>query len=157
MKKLLLSVLLMAVPVAISAQFKVKSDGSILVGTNSYGFFPSTSKIKMELYSPLTGTTDNIGLQSVAIMNGTSYSKTAIGVFGGAGNGCPGRNMGVMGYLAGRKMERVSMVQFIPALAPISMVVMQDISMGTQERMVLRVLEAWSIPLTPVSRKMLSL
>lgn len=103
MKKLLLSMLLMAVPLAISAQFKVKSDGSIQVGTNNYGFFPSTSKIKMELYSPLAGTTDNIGLQSAAIMSGTSYSKMAIGVFGSAGNGCPGRNMGVMGYLAGSK------------------------------------------------------
>ena len=103
MKKLLLSMLLIAVPVAISAQFKVKSDGSVLLGSSSYGFFPSTSKIKMEINSPLAGTTDNIGFQSSALMTGTSYSKMAIGVMGCAGNGYQGRNMGVMGYLAGSK------------------------------------------------------
>ena len=103
MKKLLLSMLLIAVPVAISAQFKVKSDGSVLLGSSSYGFFPSTSTIKMEINSPLAGTTDNIGFQSTALMTGTSYSKMAIGVMGCAGNGYQGRNMGVMGYLAGSK------------------------------------------------------
>ena len=35
MKKLLLSILLIAVPVAIVAQFKVKSDGSVLLGSSS--------------------------------------------------------------------------------------------------------------------------
>ena len=103
MKKLLLSILLMAVPMAIFAQFKVKSDGSVLLGSTSYGFFPSTSKIKMEVNSPLAGTTDNIGFQSSAYMTGTSYSKLAIGVLGCAGNGYSGRNMGVMGYLSGSK------------------------------------------------------
>ena len=95
--------LLVAATLSASAQFKVKSDGSVLLGSSSYGFFPSTSKIKMEINSPLAGTTDNIGFQSSALMTGTSYSKMAIGVMGCAGNGYQGRNMGVMGYLAGSK------------------------------------------------------
>lgn len=103
MKKILLSMLLVAATLSASAQFKVKSDGSALLGSSSYGFFPSTSKIKMEINSPLAGTTDNIGFQSSALMTGTSYSKMAIGVMGCAGNGYQGRNMGVMGYLAGSK------------------------------------------------------
>ena len=95
--------LLVAATLSASAQFKVKSDGSALLGSSSYGFFPSTSTIKMEINSPLAGTTDNIGFQSSALMTGTSYSKMAIGVMGCAGNGYQGRNMGVMGYLAGSK------------------------------------------------------
>ena len=103
MRKLLLSMMLVAIPSFIFAQFKLKSDGCALIGSNSYGFFPSTSQIKLEVNSPLTGSTDNIGFQSTALMTGTSYSKMAIGVFGSAGNGYQGRNMGVMGYLAGSK------------------------------------------------------
>ena len=103
MKKGFLCMLLIAATLSASAQFKVKSDGSVLLGSSSYGFFPSTSKIKMEINSPLAGTTDNIGFQSSALMTGTSYSKMAIGVMGCAGNGYQGRNMGVMGYLAGSK------------------------------------------------------
>ena len=86
MKKLLMSLLLIAVPTVIFAQFKVKSNGSALVGSTSYSFYTNTPAIKMEVHSPLTGTTDNIGLQSSAYMTGTSY-----------------RNMGVMGYLSGSK------------------------------------------------------
>lgn len=103
MKKLLLSVLLMAVPVAISAQFKVKSDGSALLGSTTFNFFPSNSKIKLEVNSHVAGTTDNIGLLSSAIMTDTSYSKMSIGVFGSGGNGYNGRNFGVIGYLSGYK------------------------------------------------------
>ena len=103
MKKGFLCMLLIAATLSASAQFKVKSDGSVLLGSGSYGFIPSTSKIKMEINSPLAGTTDNIGFQSSALMTGTSYSKMAIGVMGCAGNGYQGRNMGVMGYLAGSK------------------------------------------------------
>ena len=103
MKKLLMSLLLIAVPTVIFAQFKVKSNGSALVGSTSYSFYTNTPAIKMEVHSPLTGTTDNIGLQSAAYMTGTSYSKLAIGVLGCAGNGYNGRNMGVMGYLSGSK------------------------------------------------------
>lgn len=103
MKKQLLFMLLIAVPLASFAQFKVKSDGSALVGSTSYSFYTNTPAIKMEVHSPLTGTTDNIGLQSSAYMTGTSYSKMAIGVLGSAGNGYNGRNMGVMGYLSGSK------------------------------------------------------
>jgi hypothetical protein len=103
MKKLLMSLLLIAVPTVISAQFKVKSNGSALVGSTSYSFYTNTPAIKMEVHSPLTGTTDNIGFQSSAYMTGTSYSKLTIGVLGCAGNGYNGRNMGVMGYLSGSK------------------------------------------------------
>lgn len=103
MKKLLMSLLLIAVPTVIFAQFKVKSNGSALVGSTSYSFYTNTPAIKMEVHSPLTGTTDNIGLQSSAYMTGTSYSKLTIGVLGCAGNGYNGRNMGVMGYLSGSK------------------------------------------------------
>ena len=103
MKKLLMSLLLIAVPTVIFAQFKVKSNGSALVGSTSYSFYTNTPAIKMEVHSPLTGTTDNIGLQSAAYMTGTSYSKLTIGVLGCAGNGYNGRNMGVMGYLSGSK------------------------------------------------------
>ena len=103
MKKLLFSILLIAVPMASFAQFKVKSDGSALVGSTTYSFYTNTPAIKMEVHSPLTGTTDNIGLQSSAYMTGTSYAKLAIGVLGSAGNGYNGRNMGVMGYLSGSK------------------------------------------------------
>ena len=103
MKKLLMSLLLIAVPTVIFAQFKVKNNGSALVGSTSYSFYTNTPAIKMEVHSPLTGTTDNIGLQSAAYMTGTSYSKLTIGVLGCAGNGYNGRNMGVMGYLSGSK------------------------------------------------------
>lgn len=103
MKKQLLFMLLIAVPMASFAQFKVKSDGSALVGTTTYSFYTNTPAIKMEVHSPMTGTTDNIGFQSSAYMTGTSYSKMAIGVLGSAGNGYNGRNMGVMGYLSGSK------------------------------------------------------
>ena len=103
MKKLLMSLLLIAVPTVIFAQFKVKSNGSALVGSTSYSFYTNTPAIKMEVHSPLTGTTDNIGFQSSAYMTGTSYSKLTIGVLGCAGNGYNGRNMGVMGYLSGSK------------------------------------------------------
>ncbi len=98
-----MSLLLIAVPTVIFAQFKVKSNGSALVGSTSYSFYTNTPAIKMEVHSPLTGTTDNIGLQSSAYMTGTSYSKLTIGVLGCAGNGYNGRNMGVMGYLSGSK------------------------------------------------------
>lgn len=103
MRKSILCLMLMAVPMAIFAQFKVKSDGSSLVGSTSYSFYTNTPAIKMEVHSPLTGTMDNIGLQSSAYMTGTSYSKLTIGVLGCAGNGFNGRNMGVMGYLSGSK------------------------------------------------------
>ena len=103
MKKVFLSILLLGTVIAASAQFKVKSNGSALVGSTSYSFYTNTPAIKMEVHSPLTGTTDNIGLQSSAYMTGTSYSKLTIGVLGCAGNGYNGRNMGVMGYLSGSK------------------------------------------------------
>ena len=60
MKKVLLSMLLIAVPMAIFAQFKVKSNGTALVGSTSYSFYTNTPTIKMEVHSPLTGTVDNI-------------------------------------------------------------------------------------------------
>jgi hypothetical protein len=94
MKKLFLTMLLIAVPMAIFAQFKVKSNGTALVGSTSYSFYTNTPTIKMEVHSPLTGTVDNIGFQSAAYMTGTSYSKMTIGVLGSAGNGYNGRNMG---------------------------------------------------------------
>ncbi len=103
MKKVFLSILLLGTVIAASAQFKVKSNGSALVGSTSYSFYTNTPAIKMEVHSPLTGTTDNIGLQSAAYMTGTSYSKLTISVLGCAGNGYNGRNMGVMGYLSGSK------------------------------------------------------
>ena len=103
MKKVFLSILLLGTVIAASAQFKVKSNGSALVGSTSYSFYTNTPAIKMEVHSPLTGTTDNIGFQSAAYMTGTSYSKLTIGVLGCAGNGYNGRNMGVMGYLSGSK------------------------------------------------------
>ena len=103
MKKVLLSLLLIAATLSASAQFKLNSDGSALVGSNHYSFYNNTPAIKMEVHSPLTGTTDNIGFQSSAYMTGTSYSNVAIGILGSAGNGMSGRNMGVMGYLSGNK------------------------------------------------------
>ena len=103
MKKVFLSILLLGTVIAASAQFKVNSNGSALVGSTSYSFYTNTPAIKMEVHSPLTGTTDNIGFQSAAYMTGTSYSKLTIGVLGCAGNGYNGRNMGVMGYLSGSK------------------------------------------------------
>lgn len=103
MKKALLCMLLIAAPTALFAQFKLNSDGSALVGSNHYSFYNNTPAIKMEVHSPLTGTTDNIGFQSSAYMTGTSYSNVAIGILGSAGNGYQGRNMGVMGYLSGSK------------------------------------------------------
>ena len=103
MKKQLLFMLLIAVPMASFAQFKLRSDGSALVGSTTYSFYTNTPAIKMEVHSPLTGTTDNIGFQSSAYMTGTSYSKITIGVLGSTGNGYNGRNMGVMGYLDGQK------------------------------------------------------
>ncbi len=103
MKKVLLSLLLIAATLSASAQFKLNSDGSALVGSNHYSFYTNAPTIKMEVNSPLTGTIDNIGFQSSAYMTGTSYSNLTIGVLGCAGNGYQGRNMGVMGYLSGSK------------------------------------------------------
>lgn len=103
MKKNLISLVLMAAPMVMSAQLKVKADGSALVGSSSYSFYSNTPTIKMEVNSPHVGTVDNIGFQSSAYMTGTSYSYLTIGVLGSAGNGYQGRNMGVMGYLSGSK------------------------------------------------------
>ena len=103
MKKILIGILLFGASTTISAQFKVKSDGSALLGSSTYHFYTNTPTIKMEVTSPHTGTMDNIGFQSSAYMTGTSYSKMTIGVLGSAGNGYQGRNMGVMGYLSGSK------------------------------------------------------
>lgn len=103
MKKVFLIILLHGTVIAASAQLKVNSNGSAMVGSTSYSFYTNTPAIKMEVHSPLAGTTDNIGLQSSAYMTGTSYSKLAIGILGYAGNGYNGRNMGVMGYLGGSK------------------------------------------------------
>lgn len=103
MKKTLFILVLMAAPLAMFAQFKVNSDGNALLGPTGYNFYTNTPVIKMEVNSLHVGTSDNIGLQSSAIMTGTSYSKVAIGVLGSAGDGMQGRNMGVMGYLRGLK------------------------------------------------------
>ena len=103
MKQFLFSLVLMAAPMVMSAQLKVKADGTALVGSSSYSFYSNTPTIKMEVNSPHVGTVDNIGFQSSAYMTGTSYSYLTIGVLGSAGNGYQGRNMGVMGYLSGSK------------------------------------------------------
>ena len=54
MKKVFLSILLLGTVIAAFAQFKVKSNGSALVGSTSYSFYTNTPAIKMEVHSPLT-------------------------------------------------------------------------------------------------------
>ena len=66
MKKYLISLVLMAAPMVMSAQLKVKADGTALVGSSSYSFYSNTPTIKMEVNSPHVGTVDNIGFQSSA-------------------------------------------------------------------------------------------
>ena len=104
MKKLFFFMLLLAAPVSLFAQFKVKSDGTSLAGSSTYRQSCFTSaKVNMESYSYISGGQDLVGLQGSAYMGSPSSGNKAVGVFGIAGNGSAGHNMGVAGYLGGSR------------------------------------------------------
>ena len=104
MKKIIFSLLLIAAPISLLAQFKVKSDGTSLAGSGYYrqNSF-SSAKVNMESYTYLANGQDLIGLQGCALMNASTSTNKAVGVFGIAGNASAGYNFGVAGYLAGSK------------------------------------------------------
>ena len=102
MKKIIISLLLVVAPISLLAQFKVKSDGTSLAGSSTYRQSCFTSaKVNMESYSYISGGQDLVGLQGSAYMGSPSSGNKAVGVFGIAGNGSTGHNMGVAGYLGG--------------------------------------------------------
>ncbi len=104
MKKIIISLLLVVAPISLLAQFKVKSDGTSLAGSGYYrqNSF-SNAKVNMESYTYLANGQDLIGLQGCALMNASTSTNKAVGVFGIAGNASDGHNFGVAGYLAGSK------------------------------------------------------
>ena len=102
MKKIILSMLLIAAPISLFAQLTVNSDGTVLAGSNTYRQASFTNaKVNMESYSYISGGQDLVGLQGSAYMGSASSGNKAVGVFGIAGNGSAGHNMGVAGYLGG--------------------------------------------------------
>ena len=102
MKKIIISLLLVAAPISLFAQFKVKSNGTTLAGSSTYrqSCF-SSAMVNLESYSYISGGQDLVGLQGSAYMGSPSSGNKAVGVFGIAGNGSAGHNMGVAGYLGG--------------------------------------------------------
>ncbi len=104
MKKIIISLLLVVAPISLLAQFKVKSNGTTLAGSGYYrqNSF-SNAKVNMESYTYLANGQDLIGLQGCALMNASTSTNKAVGVFGIAGNASDGHNFGVAGYLAGSK------------------------------------------------------
>ena len=102
MKKVLLGILLTALPMSVFSQLKVNSDGTVLTGSGNYrptGF--SSANVKLESYSPATGGLDNVAIQGAAYITSPSSGNKAVGVLGIGGNGAAGHNMGVLGYLGG--------------------------------------------------------
>ena len=113
MKKIIISLLLMAAPVALFAQLKVFSGGNVSLKTSSdnpYAYLmvsPSTYTSGYSSYSigTLSSTyltnTYNIGVYGTAFTDSPISSKRSFGVIGKAGNATSGYNYGVLGILSG--------------------------------------------------------
>lgn len=84
MKKVLLSLLLIAATLSASAQFKLNSDGSALVGSNHYSFYNNTPAIKMEVHSPLTGTTGRRRVRHFCALDGGTLQYADITMIPGS-------------------------------------------------------------------------
>ena len=93
MKKIIISLLFMAAPVAMFAQLKVSSDGKTLLGTNLSNYSPM-----LEVGFRTNGT--NIGIISVAEMV-SSHTGTACGIYGIGKYGSNGHTYGVVGTIDG--------------------------------------------------------
>ena len=93
MKKIIISLLLMAAPVALFAQLKVNSDGKTLLGTKLSNYSPM-----LEVGYRTNGT--NIGIISVAEMV-SLHTGTACGLYGIGKYGSNGHTYGVVGTIDG--------------------------------------------------------
>ena len=92
MKKIIISLLLMAAPVALFAQFKVKSNGRVYVGPDSNYFLSSG------LYSKKVSTGGyNCGLYGES--DNTNHEGFSYGVYGIGKNGGTCANFGIFGAL----------------------------------------------------------
>ncbi len=113
MKKIIISLLLMAAPVAMFAQLKVFSGGNVSLKTSSdnpYAYLmvsPSTYTSGYSSYSIGTLSSTyltniyNIGVYGTAFTDSPISSKRSFGVIGKAGNATSGYNYGVLGILSG--------------------------------------------------------
>ena len=104
MKKTIVITALLATSVLSGfAQLKVDSVGTVLSGNSTYRQSSfQDAKINFESKTTNSDTQDNVAIQgSVNIIGQASPNKKAVGVFGIAGNGASGHNMGVLGYLGG--------------------------------------------------------
>lgn len=116
MKKLFISLMLMAVPVMMFAQLKVMSDGTTYVkhtvaNPNAYltvdnRTYSSYGGYNIGIVSgsrPTLSTNFNVGLMSDAYLETPSSQGRTYGVVATAGNATNGYNYGVFGILAGSK------------------------------------------------------
>jgi len=90
MKKIILSLLLIAVPVAVMAQLEVKSAGNVIIGTNqTLSYTPMLNVVSTQ--------TGGYGVRGLGRSSGTT--GTSIGVFGEGRNMSGSKNFGVVGLL----------------------------------------------------------
>lgn len=112
MKKIIISLLLMAAPVALFAQLKVFSSGNVSLKTsanNPYAYLMVSPSTYTSYSNYCFGTLSNIYLPSIFNVGvlGSAYtdspisSKRSFGVVGTAGNATSGYNYGVFGMLKG--------------------------------------------------------
>ena len=112
MKKILISLLLMAAPVAMFAQLKVFSGGNVSLKTlssNPYAYLMVSPSTYTSYSSYSIGTlsqtyisnTFSVGVLGTAFTDSPMSSQRSFGVMGKAGNATPGYNYGVFGMLTG--------------------------------------------------------
>ena len=112
MKKILISLLLMAAPVAMFAQLKVFSGGNVSLKTsssNSYATLMVSPSTYTSYSSYSIGTlsqtyisnTFSVGVLGTAFTDSSMSSQRSFGVMGKAGNATSGYNYGVFGMLTG--------------------------------------------------------
>jgi hypothetical protein len=115
MKKVIMSLLLMAAPVVLFAQLKVFSDGTVTIKGTTQNPYASLSvknnDTSLSAYeigvlcgsSPLNTTNYNVGLMANALFDNATSSGRSYGIIGTGGNATAGYNYGVFGRLAGSK------------------------------------------------------
>lgn len=114
MKKMIISMLLIAAPVATFAQLKVFSDGTSVIkrsNQNPYSLLTVSTDEYSAFYNYNMGincgatvtSSFNMGLMAGAYTNNTSATGRTFGVFATAGNGSSGYNYGVYGRMLGNK------------------------------------------------------
>lgn len=101
MKKIIISLLLMAAPVVLFAQLKVKSNGRVVAGNelNTNISF----KIALQAGNQQSTADNNVGIYSTA--DNLSGSGMAYGVYGVGANASNGCNFGVLGALGSSTMK----------------------------------------------------